>query len=170
MRHLATAAPTKKEWTGRLDWAETIRNWLMSALSLVFIVLYVAALVGWLRPISDITMLSRLEPIIFVIIGYFLARLPALQNEKTHREEIDRQIKRSDEAYQLKERAQLKLEALEERIGNARSLLEREISKSQSNVSCSDDYKSINGSNLIEGRAFLNRSVEIVRRFLDSSI
>lgn len=169
MRHYAMAAPIKKEWSNGGVWTETIKNWGMMALSLVFIVLYAAALVGWLRPISDITMIARLEPIIFVFIGYYFARLPAQQNEKTLREEIDRQIKRSDEAQQTKEFAQRELEAMEEKIRNARVALEREISETETNVSHANSHKNINNpSQTVEGRALLNRSVEIVRRIFDS--
>lgn len=162
------AAPTKKEWTVRLDPTETIRNWLMTALSLVFIVLYVGALVGWLRPISDITMLTRLEPIIFVVIGYYFGRLPAVQNEKVLREEIDRQIKRSDESHQLRVRAQMELEVMEEKIRNIRSALEREISVSEADLSRADSHNNISGTKMVEGLGLLDRSIEIVRKILDS--
>jgi hypothetical protein len=37
----------------------------------------------------------RLEPIIFVIIGYYFGRLPGQQNEKTLKQEIGRQTLRA---------------------------------------------------------------------------
>lgn len=165
------AAPIKKDFSDGVVWTETIRNWLMMAISLVFVALYGAALVGWLRPVSDITMIARLEPVIFVIIGYYFGRLPAQQNEKSLREEIDRQIRKSDEAQLLKEQAQKEREAMEEKIRNAKAALEREISKCTPDVSPTGSHTLITNndtSSAVEGRGLLDRSVEIVKRILDS--
>src|SRR4051812_4342896 len=57
--------------------AGALKNWLMVALTLVFVLLYGAALVGWLKPLSDEKARTRFEPIIFVIIGYYFGRMPA---------------------------------------------------------------------------------------------
>jgi len=62
---------------GRL--AETFKEWVMIVLTFAFVILYGLALVGKLRPLADISIVSRLEPIIFVIIGYYFGRLPAQQ-------------------------------------------------------------------------------------------
>jgi len=42
---------------------------------------------GLAQPLADEKMVLRLEPIIFVIIGYYFGRLPGQQNEKTLRNE-----------------------------------------------------------------------------------
>jgi len=76
--------------------ADTLKNWIMVVLTLVFISLYGAALIGWLKPLADEKMVLRLEPILFVIIGYYFGRLPAQQNEKTLKQEISRQTQRGD--------------------------------------------------------------------------
>jgi len=55
---------------------DTLKNWIMVVLTLIFISLYGAALVGWLKPLADEKMVMRLVPIIFVIIGYYFGRLP----------------------------------------------------------------------------------------------
>ncbi len=102
---------------------DTVRNWMMIVLTLIFVVFYAAALLGWLRPLSDITLVTRLEPIILVIIGYYFGRLPAQQNEQTLKEEIFRQTQKSDAAQQAKEQANQELEALEEKIKNAVGVL-----------------------------------------------
>src|SRR5258707_8217664 len=60
----------------------------------------------------------RLEPIIFVIIGYYLGRLPDQQNEKTLKDEIGRQTQKADAAQHAKEQAQQSREALEEKVRN----------------------------------------------------
>ena len=77
----------------------------MVVLTLIFVALYGAALIGWLKPLAGEKMVLRLEPIIFVIIGYYFGRLPAQQNEKTLKEEIGRQTQKADAAQHVKEQA-----------------------------------------------------------------
>lgn len=105
------------------DKSDSLKSWMMVALTLIFVFLYAAALVGWLKPLPDAAMVSRLEPIIFVIIGYYFGRLPAQQNEKTLKDEINRQTQKADAAQQIKEKAQQEREVLEEKIKNARIAL-----------------------------------------------
>jgi len=95
----------------------------MVVLTLVFISLYGAALLGWLKPLADEKMVLRLEPIIFVIIGYYFGRLPAQQNEKTLNQEISRQTQRADAAQSAKEQALQTGEALEEKVKNVKAAL-----------------------------------------------
>ena len=106
---------------GRLT--ETIKEWLMVVLTLVFVVLYGLALVGTLKPLADLSMVSRLEPILFVLIGYYFGRLPAQQNEQTLKNEIDRQSKRAEAAQQARETALQSRDALDEKLKNARTAL-----------------------------------------------
>jgi len=103
--------------------ADALKGWVMVALTLVFVALYGAALTGWLRPLPDEKMVTRLEPIIFVIIGYYFGRIPAQQNEKTLKDEIGRQTQKADAAQHAKEQAQQSREALEEKVKNARAAL-----------------------------------------------
>jgi len=109
-----------------------VRNWMMIVLTLIFVVFYTAALLGWLKPLSDIAMVTRLEPIIFVIIGYYFGRLPAQQNEQTLKDEIIRQTQKSDATQQAKEKANQECEALEEKIKNAVSVLSISLPKAKS--------------------------------------
>jgi len=103
--------------------ADVLKSWVMVALTLVFVVLYAAALTGWLRPLTDEKMVTRLEPIIFVIFGYYFGRLPGQQNEKTLKDEVGRQTQRADAAEHAKEQAQQAREALEEKVKNAKAAL-----------------------------------------------
>src|SRR5438876_12042305 len=96
--------------------ADTLKNWIMVVLTLVFVLLYGAALVGWLKPLADEKMVLRLEPIIFVIIGYYFGRLPAQQTERTLKDEIGRQTQKADAAQHAKEQAQQSRESLEEKL------------------------------------------------------
>ena len=102
---------------------DAIKSWTMVVLTFVFVLLYATALFGWLKPLTDVTMITRLEPIIFVIIGYYFGRLPAQQNEKTLKDEIDRQTKKADDAQRGKEHSQQSKEALEEKVKNVSAAL-----------------------------------------------
>lgn len=98
----------------------------MVVLTLLFVGLYGAALIGWLKPLADEKMVMRLEPIIFVIIGYYFGRLPGQQNERTLMQEINRQTQRADASQSAKEQALQSNEALEEKIKNVRATLNSE--------------------------------------------
>jgi hypothetical protein len=100
-----------------------LQNWIMTALTLIFVLLYGAALLGWIRPLADERTVTRLEPIIFVIIGYYFGRLPAQQNEQALKSELGRQSQKSDAAQHAKEQARQAIEALEEKLKNARAAL-----------------------------------------------
>lgn len=79
--------------------------------------LYVAAL------FANITIFDRLQPVILIIIGYCLARFPALQIEKTLRAEILRQAQKADAAQYAKERTEQHSEILEEKLKNVKTAL-----------------------------------------------
>jgi N-acetyl-gamma-glutamylphosphate reductase len=105
------------------DLSNALRSWVMVTLTLIFILLYASALIGWLKPLADEKMIVRLEPIIFVIIGYYFGRLPSQQNESTLKTEIHRQTQKADAAQHAKEQAQQTREALEEKVKNAKATL-----------------------------------------------
>jgi len=95
----------------------------MVAMMSLFLLLYGAALVGWLKPVADDKIVTRLEPIIFVIIGYYFGRLPSRHNENTLKDEISRQTQRADASQHSKEQVQQAREALEEKMKNVRAAL-----------------------------------------------
>jgi hypothetical protein len=103
--------------------ASALKSWVMIALTFVFVLLYAAALMGWLTQIENERMVSRLEPIIFVIIGYYFGRLPSQQNESSLKEEILRQSQLADAAQHARELAQQSREALEEKVKNVATAL-----------------------------------------------
>lgn len=104
--------------------SEALKSWVMVILTLGFVALYGLALIGKLKPLEDVSMVSRIEPIIFVIIGYYFGRLPSQQNEKSLKEEIDRQTQKADAAQQAKENALETREAFEEKLKNINATLE----------------------------------------------
>jgi hypothetical protein len=103
--------------------AEILKTWGMVFMTLVFIVLYGLALSGKLKSMVDISVISRLEPIIFVLLGYYFGRLPCDQNEGTLKHEIDRQTKRADAAHQARETALQARDALDEKLKNVQTVL-----------------------------------------------
>ena len=106
-----------------LEATNALKNWVMVALTVVFVLLYGAALLGWIKPLADEHVVARLEPIIFVIIGYYFGRLPAQQNEQTLKGELNRQTQKAEAAQHAKEQAQQAREALEEKVKNVRVTL-----------------------------------------------
>ena len=110
---------------GERTLSETIKSWLILFLTLIFVVLYGLALLGKLRPLADASMVTRLEPLIFVIIGYYFGRLPGEETEKILKHENNRQILRADAAQSAKETALQSREALDEKIKNARTALNK---------------------------------------------
>ncbi|HEV2862464.1 MAG TPA: hypothetical protein VGX48_15735 [Pyrinomonadaceae bacterium] len=105
------------------DLPGVLRSWMMVVLTLLFVLLYASALTGWLKPLADERMIARLEPVIFVIIGYYFGRLPAQATEHTLKGELARQTQKADAAQHAKEQAQRTAEALEEKVKNARATL-----------------------------------------------
>lgn len=99
------------------------KNWLMIILTLIFVLFYSAVLLGWLKPLSDMTVIMRLEPIIFVILGYYFASLPSQKAQFVLKEEIAHQTKRADAAQHSREQAQQEREVLEEKLKNVRVVL-----------------------------------------------
>ena len=113
----------KQSNVGERNLSSVIKDWILVFLTLAFIALYGFALLGKLRPLADSSIITRLEPIIFVMIGYHFGRLPGQQNEQTLKQEIERQTQRADAAQHSKETALQSREALDEKVKNARTAL-----------------------------------------------
>lgn len=99
----------------------------MALLAIVFTGLYVSALTGLLRPVADLTMLARLEPILFLIFGYYFGRIPAKKNEDRIMENCERLEQKLEVANRIKEQAHAEREAIEEKIRNVRVALRPEL-------------------------------------------
>lgn len=105
------------------EFAGAAQSWMMLLLTLAFFALYAAVLFGSFKHLSDDRLITHLEAIIFVVIGYFFGRLPASLNERSLKEEVKRQLRRADAAQYAKEQLQQTREALEEKIKNVRTTL-----------------------------------------------
>ena len=119
----AITMTTLKPLRAKTPASETLKDWFLVLLLLIFVVLYSLAFAGKRDPFKDNSMLLRFEPIIFVLVGYYFGRLPARHSEKVLHDELERQVQRADAAQQIKEKAQQDGEVLEERIRNARTML-----------------------------------------------
>lgn len=97
---------------------EFIRDSAVVIVTIVFVGLYAAAFAGKLDPLRDNTMLMRLEPLIFILLGYYFARFPSRQIERSMTAEIARLTKRADAAQFAKEKANEEREVMEERMRN----------------------------------------------------
>jgi hypothetical protein len=135
--------------------SETLKSWMMVILTLGFVVLYGFGLSGKL---GDSSMVSRLEPIIFVIVGYYFGRLPAQQTENTLKAEIGRQTQKADAAQHAKEQALQSREAFEERLKNVNAAL----------LSVPDlDVRSLGRTESSDGNA-VKHSIAAARNILNS--
>ncbi len=103
--------------------ADSFPDALILILIGAFVVFYVSVLTGWLKPTVDFSVLSRLEPLVLLFIGYYFGRLPSARNERNLKEEILRQTQKADAACQMKERANCEIEVLDEKIKNAKAVL-----------------------------------------------
>lgn len=122
------------------DTADALKGWAMVVLTFAFVLLYVAALAGLLKPLDNDRMAARLEPIIFVIVGYYFGRLPAQQNERTLKDEVTRQTQRADAALHAREQVQQVRETLEEKVKNARAVLAASVPSAASAKSLADGH------------------------------
>jgi len=104
---------------------DAVRTWVMVALTFIFAALYVGALFGLIPGSAkqDQQTLTRIESVVFVIIGYYFGRLPAQATEKTLKDEIHRQTQKADQAEEKKGDAQQQSQALEEKVKNAKAAL-----------------------------------------------
>lgn len=125
-----------------------LKSWLMLVMILNFVLLYMGALLGWLKPLNDITLVTHLEPILFIIIGYYFGRLPSEQNEQTLKEEIIRQTNKADAAQHSRETAQQEREVFEEKLKNVRAVLIPAASKNvpETTAAAGNSFKA-NGEN-----------------------
>lgn len=116
-------AMTQKNITDGKNFTEILKDSMMVILTLIFVLLYAAAFTGKFDPLKDNTMLVKLEPITFILIGYYFGRMPSRQNEQSLKEEIARQTQKADAAQYAKEKAQQEREMLEEKIKNVRTVV-----------------------------------------------
>jgi choline-glycine betaine transporter len=156
------ANESKTEINQSQSMTDSSKGWVMVALTLIFILLYIAALFGLIAPLKDVSIITRLEPIIFVIIGYYFGRLPAQANENTLKNEINRQSQKATAAQQIKENLQQEREILEEKIKNAKIAL---VPQASVNL-MSENAKTATSSTEMIGNT--KQAIETAVKILDS--
>jgi hypothetical protein len=134
---------------------ETAKHWIMIIVSVTFLVLYGAALTGVLRPVTESSIAERLEPIIFILIGFYFGQLPFTQSLRSRKRELERVREKLDELQAAKDQVQREHDAMGEKIANAKIALDR-FATEMKNTS--------NGT----GSEASKRSAEIVRNILGS--
>lgn len=133
-----------------------LKNWVMIVLTTIFLLLYTVSLLGWLRPLSDVESVRRFEPFIFLILGYYLSRLPSHQNELFLKDEISRQIRTADEGQQSLNRVRQEKEALEEKLKNVKTILMPSLNTGSTKAINDESLKSSYISNLEAVKAATN--------------
>jgi hypothetical protein len=110
--------------------SETLRGWMLVILTAVFVALYTAALLGWIKPLPDNQVVVRLESIVAVIIGYYFGRVPGEKNEKTLKQQVEREARKAGEAEEDRKDAQrgeaaahVDRAALEQKVKSAKAAL-----------------------------------------------
>jgi hypothetical protein len=108
---------------GRREGNPAFRRTLFAGAVLLLGILYYIAAIGGFRLPVDISVI-KVEPILFVLLGYFFGRLPARQQAHLLQQEIHWQSHRADAAQHAKEQAIQAQEAVEERLKNVRIALD----------------------------------------------
>jgi hypothetical protein len=124
--HPAPPKPPKPPAATGQSMQETLRTWVMVILTFLFVAVYFGALLGWIPGSTskqDPQTLSRIETILFVIIGYYFGRLPVAATEKTLKDEIHRQTGKAENAEQEKTTALQENRGLHEKVKNTRAAL-----------------------------------------------
>ncbi len=101
---------------------DQMKKIVVVALTALFVVLYVLAIVGNRWSPND-SAVRLLQPIVYVIIGYFFGRMPSEANEKAQRAETDRQAGNANAAREAERAGATKQARLETKIRGAQALL-----------------------------------------------
>jgi hypothetical protein len=101
---------------------DSLKSWTMVIITLVFVILYALSIaeVGKLT----ISAVKELQPIVFVIIGYYFGRLPAQQVESALKEQVRGQANNATAARNAERTAEVERGVFEEKIKNTRTILE----------------------------------------------
>lgn len=111
-------APNTPATTSRID---SLKSWTMVIITLVFVTLYVLSLTGVGKLPEAI---KELQPIIFVIIGYYFGRLPSQSVENSLKEQVRSQANYATAARNAQGKAEIDREVLEEKMKNTKTILE----------------------------------------------
>lgn len=100
---------------------DSLKTWTMAIITLVFVTLYALSIAGRGVPSDAI---GQLQPIVFVIIGYYFGRLPSRQVEGTLKEQVHIHANNATAARNAERKAEVERGVFEEKIKNTRTILE----------------------------------------------
>lgn len=101
---------------------ETLRSWTILFLMLAFVTLYALVLIGILRPVTDITVITRIEPIVFIVIGFLFGRLPAGCPRQSPENENARHSTRVDTAQDCANKLETGGKGFDEKLASVRAV------------------------------------------------
>jgi hypothetical protein len=105
------------------DGEDPLKKGTIAVLTLIFVALYVAGIIGVWRGDSaaNSKAITLLQPIVYVIIGYYFGRMPAEKTEKALKEQADKKDQEAGAAKAEAARSSTKLRAtksvLEKAVG-----------------------------------------------------
>lgn len=102
---------------------ERWRTVMVLSISIVFVLLYVAALLGWGGLAPNKEALAFIQPVVWVIIGYYFGRVPGERNESRLKEQADQNGDAAKSATKTASEARARLVATETRLAAARTVL-----------------------------------------------
>jgi hypothetical protein len=106
------------------DGEDPLKKGTIAVLTLIFVALYVAGIIGVWRGDSAVNSkaITLLQPIVYVIIGYYFGRMPAEKTENALKEQADKKDKEAGAANTEAARSSTKLQAtksvLEKAVGH----------------------------------------------------
>jgi type VI protein secretion system component VasK len=100
---------------------DPVRKWIVVILTIIFIGFYICAIADIWKGDTPATnkIITLLQPIVYVIIGYYFGRVPAEKAEKQLKDEAKEKGKQADEATKKAEGAEAKLDALDAMLSAA---------------------------------------------------
>ncbi|MFL6373737.1 MAG: hypothetical protein ACJ73D_03620 [Pyrinomonadaceae bacterium] len=108
---------------GKLRNNVNLKEICVMILPAVLLFVYMGVSIGWIRPVPDPILLDRIGPLVFLVIGFWVGRLPADKAQQLLREQLNELQSRLDHGDQIKERALREREVAAERIRMVSAIL-----------------------------------------------
>lgn len=103
--------------------SERWRTAMVVSISILFVLLYVGALLGWAGLAPNEQALRYIQPVVWVIIGYYFGRVPGERTESRLKEQADKSEAAADAAQKAAGKAKVRLTATEEKLAAVRNVL-----------------------------------------------
>lgn len=77
---------------------DPVKTTVIVTLTVVFVGLYIAAMFGWTSWKPDGAAIPLLQPVVYVIIGYYFGRIPAEATERKLRSDVETNAQKANKA------------------------------------------------------------------------